>query len=155
TYAGAMRGEYKVPGGKLVAVDLEVTDGRISHAAVSGDFFLEPDEALESIDGALLGMPDSASVAQLTQVVESVLGPEVVLVGFDAEAVAIAVRRALGLATRWEDHTFEIVHEGPQEPAMHMARDQAQPEAGGAGARRPRLRHRELARAAGALGSSP
>ena len=121
-----MRGEYKVPGGKLVAVDLEVTDGRISHAAVSGDFFLEPDEALESIDGALLGMPDSASVAQLTQVVESVLGPEVVLVGFDAEAVAIAVRRALGHATRWEDHTFEIVHEGPQTPAMHMALDQAQ-----------------------------
>ena len=148
-----MRGEYKVPGGKLVAVDLEVTDGRISHAAVSGDFFLEPDEALESIDGALLGMPDSASVAQLTQVVESVLGPEVVLVGFDAEAVAIAVRRALGHATRWEDHTFEIVHEGPQDPAMHMALDQAQAEAVGAGERRPTLRIWEWASPAVVIGS--
>jgi len=39
-----MRGEYKVPGGKLVAVDLEVADGRIAKAAVSGDFFLEPDD---------------------------------------------------------------------------------------------------------------
>ena len=35
-----MRGEYKVPGGKLVAVDVEVSDGRIAMAAVSGDFFL-------------------------------------------------------------------------------------------------------------------
>src|SRR5690606_3869285 len=115
-----MRGEYKVPGGKLVAVDVEVEEGRISRAAVSGDFFLEPDEALESIDGALLGVPARARAAQLTHVIESVLGPEVVRVGFDAEAVAIAVRRALGHATGWEDHTFEIVHEGPQAPAMHM-----------------------------------
>src|SRR5690625_4904225 len=119
-----MRGEYKVPGGKLVAVDVEVADGRITHAAVSGDFFLEPDEALESIDGALLGMPEGSSVAQLSQVIESVLDDGVIMVGFDAEAVAIAVRRALGHATSWEDHTFEIVHEGPQEPAMHMALDQ-------------------------------
>src|SRR5690606_11739303 len=107
-----MRGEYKVPGGKLVAVDIEIAEGQISHAAVSGDFFLEPDDALEAIDGALLGMPEAASVAQLAQVIESVLDDDVVMVGFDAEAVAIAVRRALGHATRWEDHTFEIVHEG-------------------------------------------
>ena len=38
-----MRGEYKVPGGKLVAVDVEEADGRLSRVAISGDFFLEPD----------------------------------------------------------------------------------------------------------------
>ena len=32
-----MRGEYKVPGGKLVAVDLDVADGVIASAAVSGE----------------------------------------------------------------------------------------------------------------------
>ena len=32
-----MRGEYKVPGGKLVAVDVETADGRIATAAISGD----------------------------------------------------------------------------------------------------------------------
>ena len=31
-----MRGEYKVPGGKLVAVDLEVRDGRLAEVSVSG-----------------------------------------------------------------------------------------------------------------------
>jgi len=148
-----VRGEYKVPGGKLVAVDVEVADGRIARAAVSGDFFLEPDDALEAIDGALLGMPESASVTQLAHVVESVLADDVVMVGFDAEAVAIAVRRALGHATRWEDHTFEIVHEGPQSPAMHMAIDQAQAEAVGSGERGPTLRIWEWGAPAVVIGS--
>ena len=148
-----MRGEYKVPGGKLVAVDVEVADGRIARAAVSGDFFLEPDEALESIDAALLGMPQGATVAQLTGVVVGVLGADVTMVGFTPEAVAIAVRRALGHATRWEDHTFEIVHEGPESPAMHMALDQVLSEAVGAGVRRPTLRIWEWGAPAVVIGS--
>ncbi|MBX9245678.1 lipoate--protein ligase family protein [Actinotalea ferrariae] len=148
-----MRGEYKVPGGKLVAVDLEVTDGRISRAAVSGDFFLEPDSALESIDGALLGMSEQATVAQLAQVVQSVLGDDVTMVGFSADAVAVAVRRALGHASRWEDHEFEIVHEGPESPAMHMALDQVLAEEVGEGRRRPTLRIWEWGAPAVVIGS--
>lgn len=148
-----MRGEYKVPGGKLVAVDVEVVDGRVSTAVVSGDFFLEPDTALESIDGALLGMPETASVAQLTQVIESVLDDGVAMVGFNAEAVAIAVRRALGHATRWEDHTFDIVHEGPESPAMHMALDQVLAEEVGEGRRAPTLRVWEWGAPAVVIGS--
>jgi lipoate-protein ligase A len=148
-----MRGEYKVPGGKLVAVDVEVADGHIARVAVSGDFFLEPDDALESIDAALLGMPQGATVAQLTGVVSSVLGDGVTMVGFSPEAVAIAVRRALGHATRWEDHTFEIVHEGPESPAMHMALDQVLAEAVGDGTRRPTLRIWEWGAPAVVIGS--
>ncbi|GGC12450.1 lipoyl protein ligase domain-containing protein [Cellulomonas carbonis] len=148
-----MRGEYKVPGGKLVAVDAEVSEGRISRVAVSGDFFLEPDDALEAIDAALLGMSADATVARLTGVVESVLGPDVTMVGFSPEAVAIAVRRALGHATRWEDHTFEVVHEGPQSPVMHMALDQALAESVGDGTRRPTLRIWEWGAPAVVIGS--
>ncbi|MBO1750776.1 lipoate--protein ligase family protein [Actinotalea sp. BY-33] len=148
-----MRGEYKVPGGKLVAVEVEVTDGRLSRVAVSGDFFLEPDDALESIDAALLGMPQTATVAQLTTMVESVLGDHVTMVGFNPEAVAIAVRRALGHATRWEDHEFEIVHEGPESPLMHMALDEALADAVGAGTRRPTLRIWEWGAPAVVIGS--
>ncbi len=148
-----MRGEYKVPGGKLVAVDVEEVDGRLSRVAVSGDFFLEPDTALEDIDSALLGMPATSTVAQLTQVVESVLHAGVTMVGFTPEAVAIAVRRALGHATRWEDHTFEIVHEGAESPAMHMALDEAMAEAVGAGTRAPTLRIWEWGAPAVVIGS--
>src|SRR5450759_1079076 len=117
-----MRGEYKVPGGKLVAVDLDVADGRITRAAVSGDFFLEPDEALYAINAALLGRSEGATVAQLTGVVQGAL-EGAILAGSVAPAVAIVGRRAGGHATRCEDHAFEIVHAGPESPAMHMALD--------------------------------
>ena len=40
-----MHGEYKVPGGKLVVVDLDVEDDVLTNVQF-GDFFLEPDEAL-------------------------------------------------------------------------------------------------------------
>ena len=148
-----MRGEYKVPGGKLVAVDVEEADGQLSRVAVSGDFFLEPDSALEDIDAALLGMAATSTVAQLTQVIESVLHEGVTLVGFTPEAVAIAVRRALGHATRWADHTFEIVHEAAESPAMHMALDEALAEAVGAGTRAPTLRIWEWGAPAVVIGS--
>ena len=54
-----MHGEYKVPGGKLVVVDLEVEDGLIRDFRLAGDFFLEPDTALEAINAAVEGMHES------------------------------------------------------------------------------------------------
>jgi lipoate-protein ligase A len=147
-----MRGEYKVPGGKLVAVDVETEGERLSSVAVSGDFFLEPDTALEDIDAALLGMPVTSSVAQLAEVVTRAAG-DAHLVGFSPEAVAIAVRRALGHATRWEDHTFELIHEGPQSPAMHMALDEVLSDAVGRGERPPTFRIWEWGAPAVVIGS--
>ena len=55
-----MHGEYKVPGGKLVVVDLEEAEGRIAGFRLSGDFFLEPDEALDAMNAAVEGMPTTA-----------------------------------------------------------------------------------------------
>ena len=119
-----MRAEYKVPGGKLVAVDVEVEDGRISSAFISGDFFLEPDEALDDINGALLGMPSNSSVADLAAAITARLSPETTMFGFSAEAVGIAVRRALGHATNWEDHTFDVIGPVSMDPRMHVALDE-------------------------------
>ena len=93
-----MHGEYKVPGGKLVVVDLAVVDGRLASVQVSGDFFLEPDSALDTINAALLGLPADVDEHQLTDVVDNALGPEVALYGLTPEGVAIAVRRALDSA---------------------------------------------------------
>ena len=95
-----MRGEYKVRGGKLVAVDIEVLDGRLAHAHVSGDFFLEPDSALEDIDAALNGMPADSSAKALAGAIEAALDDQVALIGFTPEAVGIAVRHALEHAVR-------------------------------------------------------
>ncbi|UFU07752.1 lipoate--protein ligase family protein [Ruania halotolerans] len=133
------RGEYKVPGGKLVAAEVEVVDGRLAQVHISGDFFLEPDEALERIDAALTGVPEAATVGQMSTLVAAAVA-DAHLVGFTPQAVAIAVRRALGQATGWHDHTFELVHPGPMEPTMNLALDQVLLEEVGAGRRGPTLR---------------
>ncbi len=144
-----MHGEYKVPDGKLVVVDLEVDDDRLRDVSVSGDFFLEPDDALEVLSGALEGVPRDAGVAQLVHVLDDALrlaqdqgrvAAPVTLVGFDTRAVALAVRRALGLSTSWEDHEIAVLRSSPMAPAMHAALDQVLLDELGAGRRGPTLR---------------
>jgi lipoate---protein ligase len=148
-----MHGEYKVPGGKLVAADVSVADGKLASVTISGDFFLEPDEALESINGILIGFPADTDAAALTAAVQTVIGPEVTMVGFSPESVAIAVRRALGRATSWSDHHFDLISAGPQDPAMQMAIDEVLARQVNAGTRNPALRIWEWASNAVIIGS--
>lgn len=123
-----MRGEYKVPGGKLVAVEIETQGGgtgdRISEAFVSGDFFLEPGEALEDINGALLGLGIESSVDDIATAIRQRLSDDVSMIGFSPEAVGIAVRRALGKASSWEDHHFDLIGPVSMDPRMHVALDE-------------------------------
>jgi lipoate-protein ligase A len=136
-----MHGEYKVPGGKLVVVDLEVSDDRLTEVRLAGDFFLEPDEALADLDAALTGLPASSSVADLTAAAATVLDrADVHPFGLTPEGVGIAVRRALGGAVSWDDLTLELVHGPTLHPAMHVALDEVIPGEVAAGRRGPVLR---------------
>jgi lipoate---protein ligase len=148
-----VHGEYKVAGGKLVRVDLQIRDGLLSDVRVSGDFFLEPDHALEAIDAGLLGVPVGASADELAAAVRRALPAGAVLVGFSPEAVAKAVRRALTRATEWHDYDWELVHVEPQEPLLHMALDQVLTEEVASGRRKPTLRIWEWAAPAVVIGS--
>lgn len=91
----AAHGEYKHPGGKLVVVDLSIMDGALKDVSVSGDFFLEPPEALDAIVEALEGAPSDATVEELAALITEGLPPGSVLIGFDATSVGVAVRRAV------------------------------------------------------------
>jgi len=91
----AVHGEYKIPGGKLVVVDFAVVDGRLAGVQVSGDFFLEPASALDTIDAALEGLPADTGQAALAAAVDAALGPAPQLFGITPDGVAIAVRRAI------------------------------------------------------------
>ncbi|MGM0384704.1 MAG: lipoate--protein ligase family protein [Actinomycetota bacterium] len=133
-----MRGEYKVPSGKLVAADVEVEDDLLSSVAVSGDFFLEPDDALEDINNALTGLPTAADVSAYVSAIEAAT-PGVRFIGFSPEAIGIAIRRALGHATSWSDHSFDIIHSTPRHPAMHVALDEVLAGELAAGRRGPSL----------------
>lgn len=150
-----MHGEYKVPGGKLVAADVELDEAGATLASVviSGDFFLEPPDAILEVNRALEGASASGSVLELTGVVAQALGPDAVLVGFTADAVAVAVRRALGHATSWHDHVFEVIRDEPREPHLQMALDDVIARAVGAGKRGATLRIWEWERNAVVIGS--
>jgi hypothetical protein len=90
-----MHGEYKMPGGKLVVVDLDVCDGRLAAVQLSGDFFLEPDSALDTINRTLQGQPADTGDAELAAVLHDALPADVMMYGISPEAIAVAVRRAL------------------------------------------------------------
>ncbi|WP_084102555.1 biotin/lipoate A/B protein ligase family protein [Demequina sp. NBRC 110051] len=148
-----MHGEYKVPGGKLVIADVEADGDTLSRVVISGDFFLEPAEAIHDIRLALTGMRASASVADLAAAVQRAAGPDAHFVGFSPEAVAIAVRRALGHATGWHDHTFEVLHDEPRAPHLQMAIDDVLSRRVADGRRAPTLRIWEWASNAVIIGS--
>lgn len=138
-----MRGEFKVRGGKLVAAEIETDDEVITSAHVFGDFFLEPDDALEDIDAAIIGQRVDVSAPALAAAITERLdrrAEPVQLIGFSADAVAIAVRRALGRATSWDDHTFDVIGPVTMAPIMHLALDEVLPHEVAAGRRRPVLR---------------
>lgn len=91
-----MHGEYKVPGGKLVIVDFDVIDDALRQVRVTGDFFLYPDDALASLVSGLEGAPAGAGVETYRDLVDRATPDGAALVGFSAEAIAIAVVRAQG-----------------------------------------------------------
>lgn len=148
-----MHGEYKVPGGKLVVVDLDVEAGRIANFRLAGDFFLEPDEALEAIDRAVNGLPAESDSAAIAAAIKAALPEGAVLLGFSPEAVAVAIRRSLNRATTWRDYEWQLIREPAVSPAMHLALDQVLTEEVGAGRRQPTLRIWEWDRSAVVIGS--
>jgi lipoate-protein ligase A len=148
-----MHGEFKVPGGKLVVVDLEVDDNRITEFRLAGDFFLEPDEALQAINAAVTGLPADADAKVYAAAVAAALPPDAVLLGFSPESVATAIRRALQRATSWNDYDWQLLHPGPLSPNMHLALDQVLAEEVGAGRRKPTLRIWEWNEPAVVIGS--
>lgn len=135
-----MHGEYKVPGGKLVVVDLDVIDGRLGSFRLSGDFFLEPDSALEVINEAVNGLPADSDSARIAAAIKSALPEDALLLGFSPEAVAIATRRSLSSARSWTDYEWQIIHGTAYPPVLQMALDQVLSEEVGAGRRKPTLR---------------
>ncbi|EJF46249.1 biotin/lipoate A/B protein ligase family protein [Schaalia georgiae F0490] len=135
-----MHGEYKVPGGKLVVVDLEVDQDRLIDVKVSGDFFLDPDDALTRITGALEGAPASSSAKELSALVAAALHGGDTLIGVNPEAVGIAVRRALGAALSWGDIDFEVIHGPVVDPMVNVALDETLVEDVAAGRRKPFMR---------------
>jgi lipoate-protein ligase A len=145
--------QYKVPDGKLVIVDLQVENTVISSCRVAGDFFLEPDDALETINTAIIGLPFSSSAETIAGAIRAALPADVVMMGFSPEAIGTVVRRAISGAKSFLDFEWEYLPPTPLDPLQQMALDQVLAEEVGAGSRGPTLRVWEWAKPAVVIGS--
>jgi lipoate-protein ligase A len=90
-----MHGEFKTPGGKLVVVDFDVQDGRLTNVMISGDFFLYPEDALPALSGALEGVDRMLGGDALAERIRLGFPPGAELLGTSPEAIATAVERGL------------------------------------------------------------
>lgn len=133
-------GGFKVPGGKLVVVDLESISGVISAASINGDFFLEPDSALEDLNRSLVGLSTNADHSTIRDAIQSALPAEAHMIGFDAHSVAMSVRRATGHATQWSDHEWQVIPPTVLSPELNVALDEVLTREVAAGTRPPTLR---------------
>jgi lipoate-protein ligase A len=98
------RGEFKTPGGKLIAVEFDVVDGELRDVVVTGDFFLYPEEALSVLTKALENSPASLDEASYAARIRTALDSCAELVGSSPEALAVAVVRALRDRAALERH---------------------------------------------------
>jgi lipoate-protein ligase A len=83
--------QEKVPGGKLLCVDAEFTLGRISRIRITGDFFLHPEEALDDIEKALVGIRPEEAAARVS---ETLARRHAIFIGASADDIGRLVRRA-------------------------------------------------------------
>lgn len=49
--------EYKVPGGKLLRIELDVEKDVIKNVRITGDFFMYPEESILTLENILVGTP--------------------------------------------------------------------------------------------------
>ena len=110
-----MKGDasIKVKNGKLVKVDVEFGD-KIDDIKITGDFLIQPADAIEDMQDALIGAPVDESAMELEDRLDRV---EAELVGFERSHVAEAVKQATQI-------NWNIINEGEYSEAMHHAIDQ-------------------------------
>jgi len=87
-----LRSEYKVKGGKLIKVTLEVEGDVIKSAKIHGDFFLYPEDTIELIEQALKDVRLNSDFEQI--IAEAVKKSGAQLLGFSVEDIAAALRLA-------------------------------------------------------------
>ncbi len=50
------KAEFKIPGGKLVKVTIDVEESKIADIMITGDFFMHPEEEIDNLESHLKGI---------------------------------------------------------------------------------------------------
>ena len=85
--------QEKVPGGKLVCVEVESSGKRIEKIKITGDFFLHPEDTIEKIERSLLGKGPDDDLAGLIARILSENNAQ--LIGATADDLERLVRKAM------------------------------------------------------------
>ncbi len=86
-------GTIKAPGEKLLRVRFAEEEGRIVNIAISGDFFMHPEDGIERLQDMLAGLPpDEKIIAENLKIFIS--GSTIELVGISAESIARVIATA-------------------------------------------------------------
>ncbi len=85
----------KVKGGKLVRLHVECSD-IIQKVTITGDFFLHPEDKLELIEKALIGLPLTLSEEDLQRRIKAVVDAECIeMVGIAPDVIARLIKQAV------------------------------------------------------------
>ncbi len=87
----AEKASVKVPDGKLVQVEADFDDV-FNQISITGDFFIQPPEALEDIEEAITGVPTDFSEEEVIDAIEDV---DAELIGFSPEHVVEALEKVV------------------------------------------------------------
>ena len=96
---GILSADYKVVGGKLLRVQLTVTEAAegarvINTVSIFGDFFMHPEEAIEELERLLIGTP--LNKAALTARVQGFFNGDVQIIGAGVADFVHVILKAAG-----------------------------------------------------------
>ncbi|MCJ7551148.1 MAG: hypothetical protein MUQ30_15850 [Anaerolineae bacterium] len=93
---GPISADYKVPGGKLLRVTLELDEctdpAKIASINLNGDFFMHPEEAIEGLESCLANVP--WEVEALRGTVQAFFDTDVEVIGADVESIVHVILAA-------------------------------------------------------------
>jgi len=84
-----VRVDYKVPGGKLLRIDAEMSGDIIKSIRIHGDFFIHPEEQISAIERALVGKKIDDSLKKLLDEQTK----DCRMIGVTTDAIAQALQR--------------------------------------------------------------
>lgn len=90
-----MRWEEKIPGGKLVCMEVWAEGGTVSRVSITGDFFLHPEERITDIENSLVGIRINAEDLAIAARLDEAIGDSL-LIGVSAGDLARIFRKAVG-----------------------------------------------------------
>ena len=90
-----MIASQKVKEGKLVKVEAEC-DEFIKKIKITGDFFLHPEDVLETIEKSILGLRKNAGTEEIaSRILEIAEASDAQMIGISPESLAQVIREAL------------------------------------------------------------